>query len=394
MSIDFFYKLSVSEWIIIGVYLLFFVIQMLYYLLIFRKPYKYATLNKESRDKKNNDKLELPGISIIITAKNEDENLEKNLPYILNQDYPNFQVVVVNNGSTDETETVLNALSQNHTNLYHTYIPTESEVINHKKLALTLGIKAAKHDILLFTEPDTKPLSKKWVYEYAKEFMKGKKVVLGFCQLELKEHYSKKLIHFDNLFFGIKYLGMALSNKPYLGMERNMAYKKELFFQNKGFSSILNIEYGEDNLFINKVATKKNTSVVLSPDSMVVSNVIDRISTWRNIKAKYLITRKHLKGFKTRLLDIEIFSRYGFYSLFAFLTLIGILQSSIVLIGIAVLFYLLRYFMQMVIINKNSRLFNAGKFYFSLSLLDLIVPIMNHQFLNYEKQRNRNIKQR
>jgi len=386
--VSFFYKLSVSEWIIIALFLLFFVIQMLYYLLLFRKPYKYAISNGVKNDVKSDEPFKFPGISIIITAKNEAENLEKNLPYILNQDYPNFQVVVVNNGSTDETEIVLNALAQNHSNIYHTYIPTESEVINHKKLALTLGIKAAKHDILLFTEPDTKPLSKKWVYEYAKEFAKGKEVVLGCCQLELEKNLSKKLIHFDNLFFGIKYLSMALSNKPYMGIGRNMAYKKELFFQNKGFSSILNIEYGEDNLFINKVVTKKNTSVVLSPDSMVVSNVVDRISTWRTIKAQYLITRKHLKGFKTRLLDIEIFSRYGFYLLFALLTLTGILQSSIVLIGIAVLFYFLRYFTQMVIINKNSKLFNTGKFYFSLPLFDLITPIMNHQFLRYEKQRN------
>ena len=378
-------KFPFLEWILIGVYLLFFAIQLIYYLFLFRKPYKYAAKYKE-----NSDITDYPGISIIITAKNEGENLKKNLPFILNQDYPNFQVVLVDNGSTDSTDDVLNKLKQTHTNLYHTYIPEESEVINSKKLALTLGIKAAKHEILLFTEADSKPLSNKWVYEYANEFSKGKEVVLGFCQLDLKRYCSRKLIHFDNLFFGIKYLSMALANRPYMGIGRNMAYKKELFFQNKGFSSILNIEYGEDNLFINKVSTKENTSVVLSPESMVVSNVVDRLSTWRTIKAKHLITRKHLKGFNSQLLDFEVFSRYGFYLLFAILTLTGILQSSIILIGIAAFPFLLRYFVQMMIINKNSKLFNAGKFYFSLPIFDLITPIMNHQFLRNEKQRNTN----
>ena len=383
--LSFFYKYPFFEWFLISVYLLFFLIQLIYYLYLFRKPYSYVAKNKDS-----NNISDYPGISIIITAKNESENLKINLPHILSQDYPNFQVVVVNNGSTDETDNVLNVLMQTYNNLYHTYIPEKSEVINSKKLALTLGIKAAKYDILLFTEADSKPLSKKWIYEYAKEFAKGKEVVLGFCQLDLKKSFSKKLIHFDNLFFGIKYLGMVLANKPYMGMGRNMAYKKELFFKNKGFSSILNIEYGEDNLFINKVVTTVNTSVVLSPESMVVSNVVDRLSTWRTIKSKHLITKKYLKGFQTQLFDLEVFSRYGFYLLFVLLTLIGILQSSIILIGIAALLFIIRYFMQVMILNKNSKLFNAGKFYFSLPLFDLITPMINHYFLRNEKQRNIN----
>lgn len=386
--VSFFYNFSAAEWIILGVYLLFFTIQLLFYLLLFRKPYKHVASNQEKEDRDVIPASDFPGISIILTAKNEAENLKNNLSHILNQDYPTFQVVVVNNGSTDETADVLNELSHVYKNLYHTYIPEESEVVNSKKLALTLGIKAAIHDFLMFTEADTKPLSKNWVYQYAKEFMNDKEVVLGACQLELNKSFPKKLIHFDNLFFGIEYLSMALANKPYMGMGRNMGYKKELFFKNKGFSSILNIEYGEDNLFINKVATSENTSVVLSSDSIVVSNVVDRMSTWRTIKSKLLITRKYLRGYKTRLLDIEKFSRYCFYFLFSVLMGMGIFQSSYVLMCIALLLFILRYFTQVVILNKNSKIFAAGKFYASLPLLDIMTPVMNFQFLKHEKGRN------
>ncbi len=293
-TISFFHKISTLEWIITCLFIVFFIIQILYYLYLFRKPYKHSA-NYKTIDLKEN---ELPGISIIITAKNEAENIRENLPFILNQDYPNFQVVVVENASTDGTADVLESFRNNHPNLYVTFIPIGSDNINNKKLALTLGVKAAKHDILLFTEPDTKPLSNKWVYEYAKRFNNRKDIVLGCCQIEIEKSYFKKYILFDNLMSGIKYTSMAIAGKPYMGIGRNMAFRKDLFFSNKGLSSVLNIEDGEDNVFLNKIITNDNTAIVSSPASMVVSNVVDGISNWKKIKTRYLTTRKYYIGNK------------------------------------------------------------------------------------------------
>lgn len=384
-----FLDLPLFIWIILGVYLLSFIIQLIYYLSIFRRPYRYLSKRNKDTNKQLPD-IEHIGISIIITAKNEADNLRKNLPSILEQDYPNFQVVVVNNGSTDSTEYVLNEMRNNYpTKLYTTFIPVDYDADNDKKLALTIGIKAAKHDILLFTEADTKPLTEKWVNEYAKEFMEGKDVVLGGCQLKIEKGFYRKLILFGNLMFGVKYLSMALIKKPYMGIERNMAYRKSLFFENRGFSSLLNIEYGEDNLFINKIANKKNTSVVVSLESMVESDVVDRLSTWRTIKGKYLITKHHLKGCADKVLSFEVLSRYVFYLLFAAMCIIGALFPAIILIGIAITLFLIRYIVQLIVINKNSKLYNSGKYIFSLPFLDIFTPILNHQFLKYKKRRNK-----
>ena len=381
-------QISIYEWVLIGLYFFFFVVQLFYYLYLFRKPYQdFASNGIKSEDKEINKK-ELPGITVIITAKNEDENLRRNLPFILNQDYPNYQVVVVDNGSTDSTNDVLNNFRQHHANLYITYIPIGSEKVNDKKLALTIGIKAAIHDILLFTEPDSKPLSKRWIYEYAKTFNQGKKVVIGCCQLEIKKGFFKKFILFDNLFSGVKYLSMALSKRLYIGVGRNMAFKKNLFFENKGFSSVLNIEDGEDDVFINKIATKENTAAVTSKDSMVISNVVEGLSTWRNIKTKYLNTQKHLLGNATKLLSFEVISRYAFYLLFVALCLVGIFSSMKLLIPFVILLFLIRVLVQIVVINKNSKLYNSGSFYFSLLLFDLISPIVDQIFLNFEAKRN------
>lgn len=387
--VSFFNQISIYGWIIIGLYLLFFIVQVLYYLYLFRKPHQHATKRKPSDNAVRECHKELPGISVIITAKNEAQNLRKNLPSILSQDYPNFQVVVVNNASSDSTDEVLSLFRSNHPNLYITYIPINSESVNDKKLALTVGIKAAIHDIVLFTEPDTKPLSNQWVYEYAKTFDKETEIVIGCCQVEINKSYFKRFIYFNNLFSGIKYISMALAKKPYMGIGRNMAYRKNLFFDNKGFSSVLNIEDGEDNVFINRVATKENTAVVTSPESMVVSNVMDSWSSWRRIKTRYLATQKHYKGNTTNLFAFELFSRYAFYLLFATLCVMAVLTPLKPLALFAFLLFIVRYIIQLVVLNKNSKIYNAGKFYLSLPLLDFLSPIANYLFLNSNTNRDK-----
>lgn len=385
---SFVFNLSTIEWIITGLYFAFFIIQLVYYLYLFRKPYRHAANNNKENDTFSGNEKELPGISIIITAKNEAENLRKNLSAILEQDYHNFEVVVVNNSSTDSTNDVLDSFRARYPNLYVTFLPIRPDDKNDKKLALSLGMKAAKHDILLFIEPDTKPLSNKWVYEYAKTFDKEKDIVIGACQLEIEKTFFKKYILFDNLFSGIKYTSMALAKKPYMGIGRNMAFRKNLFFDNKGFSSVLNMEDGEDNIFINRIATKENTAVVLSQKSMVVSSVVDSISSWRNIKTRYLTTRRYYNGNRTKILSFEIFSRYVFYALFAALCTIGVSSSLYLILLFAILLFLIRYSIQLMVINKNSKVYNAGSFYFSIPLFDLAKPIANHLFLKRERKRS------
>lgn len=174
-----------------------------------------------------------------------------------------------------------------------------------------------------------------------------------------------------------------------MGIERNMAYRKRLFYENKGFSSILNIEYGEDNLFINKIANKNNTAIVISPESMVETDIIDRLSTWRAIKGKYLITKKHLIGYEDKILSFEVVSRYAFYLLFVTLCLTGLLNSSLGLLLLGIALFLIRYIVQLIVINKNSKLYNSGKYFLTIPIFDLLIPIVNYQFLNYKKKRNK-----
>jgi glycosyltransferase involved in cell wall biosynthesis len=334
---------------------------------------------------------ELPPVSVVIVSKNESEELMLNLPYVLNQDYPNFEVVVVNSGSTDDTDMVLKGLEQQYKNLYHTYIPAEAESANEKKLALTVGIKAAKNEILLFTEAYCKPSSNRWIREFAPLFLKGKDVALGFCKLEIAKNLPmRKFILYDNLIQGLKYLSMALAGKPFMGIGRNMAYRKKLFFENKGFSSILNIDDGEDDLFINRIVKKRKTGVAISPDSMVSTSSVDSFTTWRALKSKYLYTKQFYRGFKSFLFGWETFSKYAFYlAVICAVGLYFVFKSTLLIPATALLLLLVRYAFQLIIINKESRLFEAGRYHIDLFLLDLFQPINNLKFKRYANKRNR-----
>ncbi|MBK5195633.1 MAG: glycosyltransferase [Proteiniphilum sp.] len=382
---SFFPNFSFIELILSSMLLLSFLIQLFFYLSVYKKPQSYERKRKVTAIADE----DLPGISVILSSKNNSEELEKNLPFILNQDYPNFEVIVVNSGSTDETDMVLKAAEQKYPRLYHTYVPADAASLNEKKLALTLGIKAAKNEILLFTEAYCRPCTTEWIKEYGKEFLQGRDIVLGYCRVIIgKRVHLSSFILFDNLIHHLKFLSMAIARKPFMGIGRNMAYKKELFFQNRGFSSVLNIEGGEDDLFINRIAPGRKTGVVVSTDSMTETYSIDNFSTWKSLKSKYLYTKQFYKGFSAHLFGLETLSKYSFYAALIAAVTTGIFTSSYYLGGFALLLFIIRFWIQIVIINMNSLLFDGRRYHINLLPFDLFQPLNNLRFKKYANSRN------
>ncbi len=383
MTID---HLTSTEWILGSTLLCCFLVQLFFWLFFYKRPHSY----QKKRGEISLPDEKLPAISVIVTSKNSAEELAQNLPFIIEQDYPDFEVIIVNRGSTDDTDMVLKAADQKYPRLYHTYVPAEADGINEKKLALTLGIKAAKNDYLLFTEAYCRPSSEHWIREFGKEFSQGKEVVLGFSRLEVpKKRVMRGFMLYDNLIFQLKFLSMALLGKPFMGDGRNLAYKKELFFKHKGFSPILNLEGGADDLYINRIAPKKNTGVVLSKESMTETDSITHFSTWRTIKSRYLYSKQFYKGFSFRLFGLETFSKYFFYlSLICAITL-GITTGNHIVTILSLLLFTLRYAVQWRVITLNSRLFGAGKYHVNLPFYDIFQPISNACFRRYAIKRNR-----
>lgn len=368
----------------IAFFSLLFLIQIFFYFNYYRKPYSVACKREKNSNKPFCRK---PKVSVIIASENAADELAENLPVILTQDYPDFEVIVVNNGSTDESETLLQSLQLKHPHLYTTYLPYSNDItFGRRKLALTIGIKAAKGEVLLFTEPYSKPVSDQWISSMMEELPDGKDVVLGYSFYSRTKTFFNRIARFDNHLFSMQYISMALKSRPFTGIYRNLAFRKHLFFDNKGFAAFLNLENGED-VFINQIITDTNTSVALSSDSFMESSN-DRFSLWKQVKKSYSITKKYFKR-KTpiNLFALEAATRYLFYLMLVALVVYSAIFFHWTLLGITVFLFMFRLVVQLIIINKSTQYFRSGKFHSSLILMDFLQPFYNFRFKTSHKNR-------
>ncbi|MDA3821521.1 MAG: glycosyltransferase, partial [Bacteroidales bacterium] len=272
---------NIIIWIFSGLMFFAFLMQMIYYLVIFSRVPRYKTPKLR---KKN------IGISVVICARNEAENLKKNLPLFLRQDYPEYEIVVVNDCSTDNTGDVLMDLIADYPQLRYTTIQADRKFTHGKKLAVTVGIKAAKYDHLLFSDADCYPVSDKWINRMSRHFSKNTELVLGIGKYEQKKGLLNIIIRYETLFTALQYMAFAIKGSAFMGVGRNMAYKKELFYRHKGFASHFKLLSGDDDLFVNEATTKSNTQIELSKDSFTISEPPFSFGEWFKQKKRHLST--------------------------------------------------------------------------------------------------------
>ena len=306
-----------------------FSIQVFYYLYFYRKPLKYLE-SEEKGDVLYTDKR--PGVSVIVYAKNDAEHLEVFLSSILSQNYPDFDVIVVNDGSTDETRDVVTRLESEYDNLYQTYIPDEARSLSRKKLALTVGIKAAKHDIVMLTNANCEPEGSDWLTYMMRNFVEGVDIVAGYAYIDGEGQRKRRYVAYDRLMFTLRYVSYILLHKTYMAEGYNLAYRKDLFFRNKGFSKHLNLHYGDDDLFINEVATADNTRIELSPESRMIIHYENNFKAWRELKLRYDFTAAYLKTGSKFVFGFERMTVYLFYVSIVLLFVYGLYYNLLFLV--------------------------------------------------------------
>lgn len=284
-------------------------VQVFYYLWFF---VRLAVYKKPTRST-----IQQHPVSIIVCARDEAQNLADNLPDVLQQQYKStFEVVAVNDNSYDDSKYVLEYLQKPFKNLRPIELKQEARHIAGKKFPLSIGIKEAKYELLLLTDADCKPASPNWIDHMQEAFAPGKEVVLGYGAYNRAPGFLNKIIRFETFLSALQYFSYALAGIPYMGVGRNLAYKKELFFRNKGFSMHNQIPGGDDDLFINRIATKSNTAIVIDKEAFTYSQAKTRWSTWRSQKARHYTTSKHYKGHHKFFLGLFSFSHFLFYPLF------------------------------------------------------------------------------
>lgn len=338
---------------------------------------------------------EQPGVSVIVCAKNEEQNLRDYLQALFTQDYPEYEVIVVNDGSVDDTRTFLEYWQKRYRNLRLTFVPIEAQVTSTKKLAITLGAKAAQYDYLLLTDADCRPESPHWISEMMKGFGQPSAVssqqsevsiVLGFGAYFVKPGLLNRLIQFDTLLNGLQYLGMAVCGHPYMGVGRNLAYRKQLFFAHGGFYGLLNNKAGDDDLFVNREATATNTAVVCTPDSLTWSVPKNSLSDWLHQKRRHLSVAPKYK-FATKLrLGLEPLTRGLLYA--AVIALVVVCGYRLPVTGyrsaismwlptiIAMSAMLLRWLMQSILLNIPARRWGVTRTVLLIPLWEILLPLI------------------
>jgi glycosyltransferase involved in cell wall biosynthesis len=323
------------------------------------------------RRKKSYDDSPDQPVSVVICARNEYRNLAANLPLILQQDYPEFEVVVVNDNSDDDSNYLLKDFELEYKNLKIVTITQTLNFFSGKKFPLSIGIKSAKNELLLLTDADCKPRSSQWLRQMQRNFTPGTEIVLGYGAYETSPGLLNKIIRFDTLHIAMQYFSLALARLPYMGVGRNLAYRKSLFYKNNGFISHYRIPSGDDDLFVNKAANSRNTRIEISQGSHTLSEAKTKFSAWVRQKRRHFSSSKFYKTNHKFVLGLYLISQVLFLA--GFLILISQLWLYQVVLGI----FGLRLLSQMFIFKKCMIQLGEKNLLLLLPLFEVFFVIFN-----------------
>lgn len=290
--------------LLLGLFLFITLINLIYFFAFF----SFATAGTKSKIHPN-----VP-VSVIICAKNEAENLRNFLPSILEQEYPNFEIIIINDASVDETMDVIEEFQQIDPRIKSVNVENNEAFWANKKYALTLGIKKARFQHLLFTDADCAPQSRNWISSMTSHFQPNTEIILGYGgYFKHKGSMLNKLIRFETLLTAIQYFSYARLGSPYMGVGRNLAYTSTRFYELKGFASHLQVRSGDDDLFVNEAATSANTALCLQQDAITRSVPKNSFSEWIQQKKRHISTAKFYKNKHQFLLGSFYFFRFLFW---------------------------------------------------------------------------------
>jgi poly-beta-1,6-N-acetyl-D-glucosamine synthase len=318
-------------------------IHLFYYLFFFSRLAFY-----KPKDKSNNK----PAVSVIVCAKNELKNLRKYLPLVLEQAYPDYEVIVVDDCSWDESGEYLKELKSQYSHLVVSTIREQDKYKHGKKFALTLGIKAAKNEVLLMTDADCMPIDKNWISHMVSGYDKETEIVLGYGPYIKEKGLLNALIRFDTFYIALQYLAFALSGKPYMGVGRNLSYRKSTFFSHKGFANHYHIFSGDDDLFVNENANAGNTQIEIDKSSFTYSDAKKTFAEWIKQKARHGTTSRFYKSSHKLMLAVLVLSNIVFYVLL--ITLLVIRYKWQLVLAVYVSKLLVQWSLSLLVSNKLS----------------------------------------
>jgi len=357
------WNFSIVEIALLVVVVLSFICQVYYNL----KYFLSATKGKPSQGKSPD------GVTVIVCARNEEANLMELIPTIMEQDFPKYQLIVVNDSSWDDTSDILKALQVSYPSMHVIEINEDKQMMQGKKFALTLGIKAAIYEVVLLTDADCRPTGRNWISEMTKGIGEGKEIALGFSGYKKYSGYLNKLIRFDALVAGLNYLGFAKTGRPYMGVGRNLSYTTTAFFRIGGFKTHYKLASGDDDLFVKEASTAKNTQNVFHYEAQTISEPHKTWSKWAFQKKRHFTTAPFYKG--SIKFSLMIWPS-TFFLLWAAAIALSIIYQNPILWGVLGGVIFMRYIVQFIVLNIS-----CNKLKISKDILWLFPLLEKHLFL-------------
>ena len=322
-----------------------------------------------SQTKETKIHKQLP-VSLLVCAKNEAENLKTHIPFWLEQEYPDFEIILINDASFDETLEVMESFAEKNSTIKIVDVENNEAFWGSKKYALTLGIKKATHPQLIFTDADCKPSSKHWLKEMAAHLQEKKQLVLGFGAYQKFPGILNRLIRFETLMTAIQYFSYSKAGIPYMGVGRNIGYTSSLFYANNGFMSHMEIPSGDDDLFVNQVATSKNTAICFSEDSFTYSVPKKSWKDWVLQKKRHISTAKYYQFKHKFLLGLYYISEVLFWTL-------SIVSFLLLDWKIPVILITFRFLIKYIVVGKAAKKLHQKDLIFLLPIWELLLVLVH-----------------
>ncbi|MDB2384939.1 glycosyltransferase [Polaribacter sp.] len=315
-------------------------------------------------NKKRKKNTKQHAISVIICAKNEAENLKNFLPSILNQNYSNFEIVLINDASNDETLTIMEAFATKHNNIKIVDVKNIETFWGNKKYALTLGIKASSNNHLLFTDADCKPVSKNWIAKMNTQFSEKKTIILGYGKYKRENKLVNLFVRFETLLTAIQYFSYAKVGSAYMAVGRNLAYTKEDFFNVKGFINHMHIKSGDDDLFIQDASNTENTTICIDKGSFTESIAPSSLRNWFLQKRRHISTANHYKKIHQFFLGLFFVSKFFLFALAICCLFLFSWKLILCIVGIY-------YLVEFIVIGFSAKQLQEKKIIFLLPILEI-----------------------
>ncbi|HMQ76684.1 MAG TPA: glycosyltransferase [Flavobacteriales bacterium] len=271
--------------------------------------------------------LDLP-VSVVICARNEAPALEKLVPELMEQDHREFEVVVVNDRSQDLTGEVLEWMKPRFPRLRVVNIQADEKFSYGKKIAVGVGVRAAKHPHILLTDADCRPVGPDWISCMASGFSERRHIVIGHSPTEVRPGLTNLLERYDGITKAVQFIAFAKAGLPYMGVGRNLGYTHEVFFNAKGPRRHHHLMSGDDDLFINEVARARNTSAVADPRTFMVTRATEGLATWIRRKRRHYTTARYYRFGHQLLLTLLPLARLVFWVACAALFALGAVREA------------------------------------------------------------------